>query len=351
MKELLDEACAMLADGEGFVLAKVINRSGSAPRTAGARMLVALDGTIHGTIGGGQLEARAIEAGRELCRSKPGRFLRFDLNNDNVAEMDMICGGAVDVLLDCIQPTAENRDFFRAWRQMAGQRRGGWAVTIVREDGSGIEAIAHGLLDKGGLITGDMLFTKQTLDEVRRMDAAQSGRIELTAVKLEDTWIIIEPLVNPQTVCIFGAGHVAQPTARIAAMMGFRVEVFDDRDTFANAQRFPEADQIHVLTDFDSALNGVSLDEESCVVILTRGHLHDKTVLKQALKTRAGYIGMIGSRHKRDAIYQALLQEGFREEDLKRVSAPIGLAIGAESPEEIALSVVAELVQHRAARC
>jgi xanthine dehydrogenase accessory factor len=160
--------------------------------------------------------------------------------------------------------------------------------------------------------------------------------------------ILIEPVLPADTVFLFGAGHVAQPTARLAAFVGFRVRVVDDRAEFANAERFPEAEEVRVATDFDSALKGFAIDRSAFIVIVTRGHLHDKTVLMQALRTEAAYIGMIGSRRKRDHIFNASLKQDFTEADLKRVHSPIGLDIGAETPEEIALSIVAELVHARA---
>jgi len=134
----------------------------------------------------------------------------------------------------------------------------------------------------------------------------------------------------------------------LAAMVGFRVQVVDDRAVFANTDRFPDAEKIRVIADFDTALKGLPIDRNAFIVIVTRGHLHDQTVLMQALRTKAAYIGMIGSLSKRNHIFNALLKLGFTEADLKRVHAPIGLAIGAETPEEIALSITAELVQTRA---
>jgi xanthine dehydrogenase accessory factor len=134
----------------------------------------------------------------------------------------------------------------------------------------------------------------------------------------------------------------------MAAMVGFRISVCDDRQEFANRERFPEAHQIRILENFAQAFAGLAIGREDFVIILTRGHLHDKTVLAQALRTEAGYIGMIGSRKKRDAIYAALLKEGFDPADIDRVHSPIGLAIGAETPEEIAVSILAELIFVRA---
>ena len=131
-------------------------------------------------------------------------------------------------------------------------------------------------------------------------------------------------------------------------MVDFRTVALDDRAEFANAERFAEAEEVIVLADFEKALDGLDIGPDSYVVILTRGHSHDQTVLEQALGTEAGYIGMIGSHKKRDTIYQSLLQKGFTQEDLKRVHSPIGLSIKAETPEEIAVSIIGEMVAHRA---
>ena len=130
--------------------------------------------------------------------------------------------------------------------------------------------------------------------------------------------------------------------------MGFKTVVLDDRPAFANREVFDSADRIILLDTFEHALQAVELDSQSYVVIVTRGHVHDKTVLAQALRTPAGYIGMIGSRRKRDTIYQALRDEGFTAQDVGRVYSPIGLGIGGETPEEIAVSIVAEMIKVRA---
>ena len=137
------------------------------------------------------------------------------------------------------------------------------------------------------------------------------------------------------------------PTALMAAMVDFRVIVLDDRPDFANAERFPGV-ETRVLESFARCFAGIPSGPETFVVIVTRGHAHDADVLAQALRTQAGYIGMIGSRRKRDAVYERLRGQGFSETDLARVHCPIGLEIGAETPEEIAVSINAELVAHRA---
>ena len=130
-------------------------------------------------------------------------------------------------------------------------------------------------------------------------------------------------------------------------MVGFRVWVLDDREAFANPERFPDAHRLSVLDGFERAFEDLEVTADSYVIIFTRGHLHDKTVLARALATDAGYIGMIGSRHKRNAIYDALREDGIAQTQIERAHCPIGLAIGAETPEEIAVSIVAEMISHR----
>ena len=166
-------------------------------------------------------------------------------------------------------------------------------------------------------------------------------------MEAENKRFFIEPTFVPGTVFLFGAGHVSQQVAEVAALVKFRTVVLDDREEFANPRRFPKADQIIVLLSFEQAFAGLEIDSDSYVVIVTRGHLYDKTVLERALRTKAGYVGMIGSRRKRDILYQTLLSEGFTQKDIDRVHCPIGLNIGGDTPEEIAISIVAELIKVR----
>ena len=195
------------------------------------------------------------------------------------------------------------------------------------------------------MICGDLSLPPVTVENLIR---EHSGAAFLRTVTLGESVILIDPVLRAEIVFILGAGHVAQPTARLATLVGFRVRVVDYRAAYANADRFPEAEQVRVVADFGSALKGFAIDRSGFIVIVTRGHLHDQTVLMQALRTEAAYIGMIGSRSKRDQIFKALLKQGFTEADLKPVHSPIGLDIGAETPAEIALSIVAELVKVRA---
>ena len=158
---------------------------------------------------------------------------------------------------------------------------------------------------------------------------------------------MVDRVCKLKTLYCFGAGHVAVPTARLATLAGFRVIVVDDRPEYANKERFPDAYSTMVVKDFKHTLEGFEIDKDSYIVIFTYSHQYDREVLEQAINTEAGYIGMISSKRKRAAIFEALMAKGVKKERLEWVHSPIGLDIGAETPEEIAVSIVAELIQVR----
>jgi len=161
--------------------------------------------------------------------------------------------------------------------------------------------------------------------------------------------LFVEPILADPILYIFGGGHVSAQIIPLASRVGFKVEVIDDRPEFADARKFPDAAKVHQYP-FQGVVGKLPVDESSYLVIVTRGHIHDKTVLEQCLRSKAKYIGMIGSRRKKAMIYDKLLEEGFTQSDLDQIHAPIGLDIGAETPEEIAVSIVAELIQVRAGK-
>jgi xanthine dehydrogenase accessory factor len=160
----------------------------------------------------------------------------------------------------------------------------------------------------------------------------------------------IQPLEAPDRVYIFGAGHVGEAFAPICAHVGFIPVVIDDRKEFANKDRFPAAEKVLVIDAYENCLRDIKVDNSSYIVIVTRGHAHDQTVLSHALKTDAAYIGMIGSKRKKHETYAALRDQGYSDTDLNRVHCPVGLDIGAQTPAEIAVSIVAEMIAVRAGR-
>jgi xanthine dehydrogenase accessory factor len=346
-------ACRLLEAKKPFVIATIVSQQGSAPRTAGTKMIVSQTGSV-GTIGGGRLELEAQQCAAEMLAGTPKPvLLPFDLTSAETADMDMICGGKGAVLLDPVAACEENRRLFQKWKDLLETRAAGWFVSIATGIGSPekqVDEIAHCVLEKDTQICTGPVPTSETWETIA---AAARQTVAMDTFTQGDVLALIEPTARPVSVYFFGAGHVAQPTAQMAAMTGFRTVVVDDRKAYANRERFPQIDEVKVIADFGAALEELAgfdldIDESSFVVIFTRGHRHDHAVLAQALKTRAAYIGMIGSRRKRNLIYAALEKEGFEKTDIARVHSPIGLAIDAETPEEIAVSIVAELIQERA---
>jgi len=219
------------------------------------------------------------------------------------------------------------------------------AKMLVKADGSILGTIGGGSLEA------------QVIEEairVIRQGKPKRLHIGLTAREVEEEGMLcggelevfIEPILTPPTLYLFGGGHISLPLAKVGKLLGFKIAVIDDRAEFANADRFPEADVI-LADDFTKTFPKLKIDKSSYIVIVTRGHQYDDMVLEWAVGTKAKYIGMIGSKAKTKAIFSHLLAKGIAKEQLDRVHAPIGLEIHAQTPEEIAVSILAEIVTVR----
>ena len=258
----------LIEQGEDFVIAKVVDTSGSTPRKKGAVLMMKKDGVTIGTVGGGLLEAETEKLCRKTFETKEkSHVYEFTLDEKQKGALDMGCGGDATVQIDYID--AEN--------------------------------------------PGD--FVKE--------------------FKLAST------------AYIFGGGHVAYALEPVLRHVDFRTVVIDDREEYANPERYPHADRTIAVENFDNAFDGIETDDDSYIIIVTRGHRGDLQVLREALKRDFAYLGMIGSRRKNELLFDTLRREGVPESKLAEVHAPIGLKIGSETPEEIAVSIVAEIIQVR----
>lgn len=342
MNDLIPAITERLARGESLAVATIVTNEGSTPRTAGSKMLVFADGSIAGTVGGGLGEGMVIAAAKETLAIGESRLMAIDMTGQAASGADLICGGRMRVFLERIEADAANRELYAA---LAANLAAGRSALILTRVGGEAWGGARCLLTPDGTVG---ICPEQTV-----LTAARGqGRGIVAPILLESDgsqWVL-EPALALDPLYIFGGGHVSRPTCHMAAMVGFGVTVFDDRAEFANAERFPDARETVVFSDLTACFDGRPMEENASIVIVTRGHAQDKDVLALALKTRAGYIGMIGSLRKRDAVYDRLLGEGFTKDDLARCHSPIGLEIAAETPEEIAVSIVAELIEQRAAR-
>ena len=340
-------ACDLMARGQVFVLATIVRHKGATPRTAGSKMIVTREGRGIGTIGGGSLEAAVMIRATQLIKQEQSEVMHFDLSGDVITAKDMICGGSADVLLACVLPTPVNRDLFGQWQQVLEKNRWGCLVTIALQTNDTLYRTTHCLLTSQEEIVGPFPLGQAVMEKVL---ATAHAATRIQTLWFDKALVVVEPSARVSTAYLFGAGHVAQPTARLAAMVGFQVWVLDDRKDYVNPERFPEAHRVRVLDSFEQAFTDLEVTADSYVIIFTHGHLHDKIVLAQALGTDAGYIGMIASRRKRNTIYDALRQEGVPQSRIDHVHSPIGIAIGAETPEEIAVSIVAEMILQRSRR-
>ncbi len=327
-----------------MALVTTLRLQGSGPRRAGSKMLVPATAATIGTIGGGWLEAEAIGSAREVLATGQTTVRTLSLSQEEAAESGMICGGTVDLLMECLDGSDPALAvFFGQVAALVRSHRAGFLVTIVDQSAQAMQ-ISRSLADEHGALVAGNLSTRDD----QPWAAGIGGRTQPTLWQEGDRLVFIDPLNPPKTVWIFGAGHIAESLAPLCTLVDFRVVVLDDRAEFANVQRFPTATEARVIPAYANVLDALPIGADSLLVIVTRGHLWDQEVLAQALRTEAAYIGMIGSRRKRDTIYRALVGEGFSAAELQRVHCPIGLEIGAETPQEIAVSIVAELIAVRA---
>jgi len=355
MEDVYSKALEVAGKKQTGVLATIIRLSGSGPRGVGTKFLVMEDGSYAGTIGGGLLEAEVLKKAKTVFeKSKPAR-LRLTLMGKDVAETDMICGGDVDVFLEPLLPGDEGQiEILKKCAEIQKRGGSGLLATTVDTDRWGKEGSLKVFLDSKGEKIGDLPRMRNVAEELSR---TLSQRLEKKYPEValfkdnegREVEVFLDPVLSDPFLYIFGGGHVSAQIVPLAARVGFKVVIVDDRPEFADPRKFPDAVKVHQYA-FEGVIEKLPVNESSYIVIVTRGHIHDKTVLAQCLRTGAKYIGMIGSRRKKAMIYEKLLEEGFTGEDLDRVYAPIGLDIGAETPEEIAVSIVAELIKVRAGR-
>ncbi|MDZ7760486.1 MAG: XdhC family protein [Desulfovermiculus sp.] len=340
MRNLLEFIYSELASGRPVVSAVIVTSSGSTPRSTGSRMAVSVDGRCQGSVGGGPGEAMAQRKAQTVHQTWHSTLLSLDLSGKEAADAGMICGGKQEILLEYIPADHKNAELFSrlltAWD--AGQASSLCTVFIQKSQET---IILDRTLDSASLADS---VPAPLREEARR--SAHTSRLP-TIAHQDACTLLVEPIRPPGTVFIAGAGHVGQTTADLAAYVGFRTIIIDDRADFLIPERFPRAGRLHHAPGFEACFQQLDMPADSFIVIVTRGHVHDKNVLTQALQTRAEYIGMIGSKKKRKAIYEALRQQGVAQSALDQVHCPIGLSIGADTPEEIAVSIVAELIQER----
>lgn len=343
MIDLLDSLTASLRASRPLALVTVVSVSGSTPRAAGARMLVRDDGSTDGTVGGGLLEAIAVEAAGRAIAERRSRVAAVRLDGKDVGDSEMICGGQAELVVAFVPP--RDPQLSAVVRELARLVDDGETARLVTSwtEAAGQCVVGHFLLRDDGAVVGE------TLSPPRELRALLAASADREATRLSGGSKAFPELITPRyTAVVCGAGHVAQALVPVAAGVGFRVVVVDDRPEFASPVRFPMAERVTTLASFEEAFDDLRVTPRWYIVIVTRGHAHDLVVLERALRTSAGYVGLMGSRTKSAKMLAALRDRGFGSRDLERVHTPIGLPIGAETPAELAISIVAELIAVRA---
>lgn len=345
--DIYTEIIEALKGEERLALATLIHRVGSAPRAQGAKYLIRADGRTAGSIGGGCVEAEVWQEAQEVLREDKRKVLHFRLTPEDSAGSGMICGGNIDIFLEPLKA-----GFLKIYQEIKRIKQEGGAgilATLISSDesisyGDGTKLLIITSGERFGSLLGEKGLEEEVVKESERLLKEKKPEVRVFLKGDKKIEVLLEPILSEPTVFLFGAGHISQQLAPLAKKVDFKVVVIDDREMFANFERFPEADEV-LVTEFERSFDQLSVDESSYLVIITRGHLYDEIVLEQALKTRARYIGMIGSRKKIQTLFNHLLEKGVSKEDLNRVHAPIGVEIHAETPEEIAISIIAELIK------
>jgi xanthine dehydrogenase accessory factor len=324
MVEITDALLTNLEAGKNSILVTLVADRGSAPRSEGASMVVGDNGLLAGTIGGGNMEFLALRDAAACLEKGQGAFRSYNLRD--------ACGGNVDVLFTYVEATADNKQTLQKLQYTMQIHRAGWLLLPYSGD-------TLGVLDNEGLV-GVELPTEKT--EITSVNGTQ------TIVTPQGKFYVAK-IYNGIRVFVFGGGHVAQKLVHILCFIDFRCIVTDDRPEFATKSLFPDAEALYV-RDYNELAGFYDIQPEDYIISVTRGHEGDFEVERFALRTPACYIGVIGSRKKHTMVAAKLLQEGFTEEDLTRITAPIGLSIGSETPAEIAISIAGQLIEKRAGR-
>jgi len=341
MNDIYNQLYDLIIDGKPSVLATILDKSGSAPREKGTQMLIKKDFSIIGTVGGGIQEALTIKSAANVFETGEFAIKNFSLTNKDASSVGMICGGNVKILLEYIDPMdLKAIEIYSKIRELRKKRIDFAVITKLSENNPFSKGKDKWICTETGFYGSE----DENVQRIARKIREDFDNLKVDFFDGNDRYLVT-PFYNNERICIIGAGHVALQVADFMKKLDFYTIVLDDREEFANRNRFPDVKEIKIVPSFQNINQKVGIDHSTYVVILTRGHSYDKDVLAQMLRTKAKYIGMIGSKSKRDHTYSQLLNEGFTQEDIERVYSPIGIDIKAQTPEEIAISIVAEIIK------
>jgi xanthine dehydrogenase accessory factor len=322
-------------DNQSIALATVIQTWGSSPRRAGAKMALTPDGKITGSVSGGCVEGAVFDTGVEVLKSNRPQLLHFGVADETAWEVGLACGGSIDIF---VKPL--DAELFKPLRSVLVDEQLAVLITVVRgsDDLLGREM----LLRDDGNVTGSISdeLNEQLLKLARETLAQGESR---RAMLNEDIEVFAEAILPPPTLIAVGGVHITVALMALAKTLGYRTVVIDPRSAFGNEERFPNVDQL-IRAWPDEAFQQVLITRSTAIAMLTHDPKLDDPALMIALPGPAFYVGALGSKNTQAKRRQRLLDEGITEKQLNRLHGPIGLKIGAETPEEIAMSIMAEIV-------
>jgi xanthine dehydrogenase accessory factor len=351
MENIYAELARLLDDGDTIAVATIIDVRGSVPREVGAKMLIHPLGKHVGTVGGGCGEADVIRTALDVLQTGAPETVHVDLTEDVSMQALGVCGGIMDVFVERVAPEEkpgfasaglrfEKPGFFvQALRESMLNREAVALATVVGGPSAGSNAVIW--LDKeplGSLGLGER--EAQVIEDARGVLRGRQHKL----LKYGDFSVFVEVQRRAPEMLIVGAGHIALPLAQIAALCDFSVTVLDDRPGYVSEDRFPTARR-RISGPLRETVRDLPMDQDTFIILVTRGHSHDVECLLEVLDRDVAYIGMIGSQRRVDAVFQLLVEEmGIAAEKLDRVYAPIGIAIGARTPAEIGVCIMAEVI-------
>lgn len=329
---------SQFAPDEKAILATVVDVVGSGYRRPGARMLIDENGFAVGTVSGGCLEADVLERAKKVLETGESIVITYDTTQDenSVFGLSMGCRGIVRILLEKV---SNDDGFFKLLREVFESRKSFSTATIVSSNNENLPVGARLFFNGSEIISENFKseISNSTIEKLQSFSNEKKSNREI----LDFGEVFFETINPPLNLLLFGAGFDALPVVKFAKELGWRVSVIDHRAAYANRERLPEADEIIVSSSEDLDEN-VFQDENSVGVIMTHNYERDRNILRRLLHSKCLYVGALGPKTRTENLL-AEIGENFSDEQLKKLHAPVGLDIGAETPEEIALAVVAEI--------
>jgi xanthine dehydrogenase accessory factor len=325
MRDILETLARWKDSGAKVATATVVSTERSAPRDPGAMLAVSEGGDVAGSVTGGCVEPAVFEEAREVLAGGGARLRTYGIADEEAFEVGLPCGGTVHIFVDAMDPATID-----PLAKAIEEERPVARVVPVSGPNAGAER----------LVFGD----DEVDDEIGRAAQQLLAAGETGVVQVGDDQVFVDSFAPRPNMYVFGAVDHAAAVAEIGRFLGYRVTVCDARAKFVTRERFPHADEL-VVEWPDRFLEGAPVDERTAICVLTHDHKFDIPALKAALATNAGYIGAMGSKRTTEQRRELLRAEGVTDDELTRIHAPIGLRIGARTPQEVAVSVAAQLIE------